>query len=196
MAVNPFEALRAADPIEILAAIAGLINIVLLVRRNIWNYPFGIASVALLLPVFYGAKLYSDAALQLFYIVVQLYGWRAWARAGEGEAIVRVDFLSSRARLIWAGAIAALALLWGAGMQHWTDAAYPFWDALIVAMSVAAQILLARRRIENWWLWIAVDVIALALYPARGLWIAAGLYAVYLLLSIVGLRAWMAARAS
>lgn len=182
------------NPLETLAALFGVVNIVLLVRRNVWNYPFGIASVALLVPVFHGAKLYSDAGLQIFYIVVQIYGWRAWAQAGEGEAIVAVDYLAGRARIIWVGAIVALALLWGAGMQRWTDAAYPFWDALIVAMSIAAQILLAHRRIENWWLWIAVDVIALALYPARGLWVAAGLYAIYLVLSIVGLRAWMAAR--
>ena len=182
------------NPLEALAALAGLVNIILLVRRNVWNYPFGIVSVALLVPVFAAARLYSDAGLQLFYIVVQLYGWWVWAQAGHGEAIVRVERLSAQARLIWVIAIALLAALWGTGMHHFTDAAYPYWDALIVAMSVAAQILLARRMIENWWLWIAVDVIALALYPARGLWIAAGLYAVYLVLSVVGLRAWAAAR--
>ena len=194
--VSALEALRAVNPLELGAAVAGFANIALLVRRSVWNYPFGIVSVALLVPVFFAARLYSDAGLQLFYIVVQLYGWWAWWRASTDAGVVVVERLGIVTRLIWIGAILIFAMLWGAAMHRLTDAAYPYWDALIVALSVSAQILLAWRKIENWVLWIVVDLIALALYPARGLWVAAGLYAVYLILSVVGLRAWAKSRSA
>jgi len=85
------------DKLEIIATVLGLVNIVLLVRRNIWNYPFGLAMVALYAHIFYREKLYSDALLQLFFFVIQLYGWWAWWRAGGGEHKVEVVRLTGPA---------------------------------------------------------------------------------------------------
>lgn len=182
--------LLAHDPLETIATVLGLANIVLLVRRSIWNYPFGLAMVALYAHIFFREKLYSDALLQLFFFVIQLYGWWAWWRAGGGEHKVDVVRLSWPARAAWIVMIALLSLVWGTTMHVYTDASFPWWDAAVAVASIAAQILLARRCIENWILWIAVDAGAIPLYLVKGLHFTAGLYLAFLLLCLLGLYEW------
>jgi nicotinamide mononucleotide transporter len=176
--------------IEWLAAGFGIVCLVLLVRRSLWNYPFAILSVALLAWVFLHSRLYSDALLQLFFIGINLYGWANWTRSRGAAGEVVVERLGWVARAGWLIGGAAVALAWGAAMHRFTDAAYPWWDGAIAIASVAAQLLLARRLVENWWVWIAVDCAAVPLYGAKGLWAAAGLYVIYLGLSVWGLSDW------
>jgi nicotinamide mononucleotide transporter len=177
--------------IEALAATLGVINVVLVVRRSLWNYPFGIVMVSLYFFVFLEAKLYSDALLQIFFLVVQVYGWWAWTRAARTEDQgVAVGFLSAAQRWRWGGAIALIAALWGSAMATLTDAAAPFVDGGVAIASVGAQLLQSLRRVESWWLWIAVDIVAIPLFLSRGLMLTAGLYALFLLLAIAGLFEW------
>ena len=178
------------DTLEWVAAALGVVNVALVVRRSVWNYPFGLAMVTLYFFVFHEARLYSDALLQIFFFVVQLYGWHNWVRAKRAAGEVPVGLLPPRQRIAWAAATAAAAILWGLGMARFTDAAAPMIDAGIAATSVAAQILMARRRIENWVLWILVDIVAIGLFWSRGLFYTSGLYALFLLLSIAGLIGW------
>jgi nicotinamide mononucleotide transporter len=185
------------SPLEAIAVLLGLANIVLLVRRSIWNYPFGIATVSLYGFIFFRERLYSDALLQILFLALNLYGWVNWARAkdgtGDGEGLpVRAMAGAGIATCIVGAACATLA--WGALMHRYTDASMPFWDASVAMMSVLAQYLLARRYIDNWAWWIAVDLVAVPLYWAKGLHLTAGLYVVYLLLSATGLFSWMAAQ--
>ncbi len=183
--------------LELTAVALGLANIVLLVRRSIWNYPFGLAMVALYFVIFRDARLYSDMLLQLFFFAVQAWGWWSWSRAGGFEGPVTVAPMSRAERWRWVAAVAVATMLWGTLVARYTNAAQPHWDAAVAMGSVAAQVLLARRRIENWIGWIAVDVVAIALYANRALWLTAGLYVIFLVLSIVGYREWLrAARAA
>lgn len=172
------------------ASLLGLANIALLVRRSIWNYPFGMVMVALYAHIFFAQKLYSDAVLQFFFFAIQGYGWWAWWRAGGAAQPVAVQRLTLSARLAWFAMIALLTLAWGFVMNANTDASYPWWDGGIAVASIAAQILLARRRIENWVLWILVDLAAIPLYALKQLYLTAFLYGLFLLLSALGLRAW------
>jgi nicotinamide mononucleotide transporter len=176
--------------LEIVAVALGLINIVLLVRRSIWNFPFGLAMVAITGELVFEQRLYSDAVLQLFFFVAQLYGWWAWARAGGTERPIAVRIMSWPSRAVWIGVIAVLGLVWGTAMRGYTDAALPHLDATLAVASMAAQILLARRFLENWVLWIAVDVGTIGLYLIKNLHGLALLYAAFLILSAVGLRQW------
>ena len=179
------------NPLEYAAALLGLINVALVVRRTVWNYPFGIAMVALYFFVFYEARLYSDALLQIFFLVVQLYGWRNWLQAKNasgGEIPVR--YLGARARLAWLAGLTAVSLVWGLAMDRYTDAAAPVVDAFVAGFSIGAQILMARRFVENWVLWIAVDLVAIGLYWSRDLQVTSGLYFIFLLLAITGLLEW------
>jgi len=176
--------------IEWVAAGLGLANIVLVARRSLWNYPFALIMVTLYFFVFFEAKLYSDALLQIFFFVINLYGWRNWLGNRRIDAGVAVGALSGRARIGWAAGTVAACLLWGAGMARYTDAAAPVIDAMVAGMSVAAQILQSRRRLESWWLWLAVDALATGLYWSRGLVATAVLYAIFFGVALWGLIAW------
>lgn len=181
------------NPVEWIAAALGLANIALLVRRSVWNYPFGMAMVALYGVVFFEARLYGESGLQGFFFVAQAWGWVLWVRAGGRDDQVPVLWLSPFSRLVWVTATAALALNLGWFMHRFTDASLPYADAAIAGASIAAQILLGFRRIENWLLWIAIDVASIAVYVTKGLWPTAVLYAVFLGMSVLGLREWIAA---
>jgi nicotinamide mononucleotide transporter len=180
--------------IEIVAFLLGLANVTLVVRRSVWNYPFGLAMVALYARIFFDQKLYSDALLQLFFFVVQIYGWWHWMRARADAGEVRVELLSTSQRLWWLIGCAVASAVWGELMHRYTDAAYPWWDGTIAMLSVAAQILMSRRYLENWVLWIAVDVLAIGLFPLKGLGLATVLYAIFLALSVWGLIQWQRVR--
>ncbi len=175
---------------EWIAAALGLANILLIVRRSIWNYPFGLAMVALYGWVFYGARLYSDAGLQVFFFVVQIYGWWNWHRARGGDGLVRVGLLSNAGRLIWCGVILAATVAEGWYLANYTVDSAPWMDANTTAMSVVAQYLLSVRRIENWILWIVTDAVQVGLYAWKGLYPTTALYALFLVISIFGFRAW------
>ena len=178
------------NSLEVIAALLGVANVTLVVRRSVWNYPFGIAMVSLYFFVFWDAKLYSDALLQIFFLVIQLYGWWAWSRADQVDHGVAVGWMEARSRGYWLLGTAIAILLWGSGMARWTDAAAPFADAAIAGMSVSAQILQSLRRVESWVLWIAVDLLAVGLFAWRGLEVTAALYALFLALAITGLVEW------
>ena len=180
--------------IEWIAAALGVICVVLLVRRSLWNYPCAILSVTLLGWVFVDARLYSDALLQIFFVAINLYGWWSWQGSQHASGEVAVERMSRRELLgCGIGGIAA-TIGWGVLMNRYTDASYPWWDAAVAIPSIFAQVLLARRRLENWLLWIAVDCVAVPLYAAKGLWAAAGLYVLYLVLSAWGFGDWRRAR--
>lgn len=176
--------------IEIAAVICGFINVVLIIRRSMWNYPFGLVMVALYGWIFFEVRLYSDTLLQVFFFVVQLFGIVWWIQGKDvnGELIVRR--LSFKQYSFTAAAAIAGTLLLGGAMARWTDAALPYPDAAITSMSVLAQVLLARRFIENWILWISVDVLAIGVYLAKDLHPTAVLYGIFLLLAITGLLDW------
>jgi nicotinamide mononucleotide transporter len=181
------------SPIETSAFLLGVVNVTLVVRRSIWNYPFALAMVALYAWIFWGEKLYSDTLLQGFFFAVNLYGWWYWARSIEQEGALVVERMAPAARGLWlAGCLVATAL-WGGVMHVFTDASFPWWDASVAMFSVAAQVLQSRRKIECWALWILVDVIAIGLYAAKGLWLTALLYAIFLVLSAWGLVDWRGA---
>ena len=138
------------SPIEIAAALFGVANIVLLVRRSIWNYVFGLASVALYVVVFHNSLLYSDAALQVFFFVVQLYGWWNWYHAREGDGLIRVELMTNVERWAWSAAIVVAAAGEGWYLWQYTNDSAPWLDATTTAMSVAAQYLLSVRKLETW----------------------------------------------
>lgn len=178
------------NSIEALAALLVVVNVALVARRSIVNYPVAIVAVAIYAGIFADARLYSDMVLQGFFLVVNVYGWIDWARVKGQAGEVVVGTLAVRTRTLWVVGIAGAAAAWGTGMHAFTDAAYPWWDAGIAAASVAAQVLQARRRIESWWLWIAVDVVSVPLYAVKGLWFTTALYVVLLVISVAGLIDW------
>jgi len=175
---------------EIIAALLGVANIALLVRRSIWNYPFGMASVAFYVVVFHDSLLYSDAALQVFFFVMQVYGWWNWYHARDTEGHAKVELLTNGGRLIWIALVAAITVVEGWYLRHYTNDSAPWMDANTTGMSVVAQYLLSVRKIENWVLWIVTDVVQIGLYAWKGLYPTTALYVLYLVMSVVGVIEW------
>lgn len=179
-----------SSPVEIAAALCGLANVVLILRRSLWNYPFGFVMVTLYAKIFYDYRLYSDAALQLYFFAIQIFGLFWWLNGRREDGLVQPRHLSPRTLPLWiAGSAAGIALL-GAVMARYTDAALPWSDATIAVLSIVAQTWLARRYIESWYVWIAVDILAIGVFTAKGLAPTAVLYAIFLALSVSGLLAW------
>ncbi|MGI9102988.1 MAG: nicotinamide riboside transporter PnuC [Terriglobales bacterium] len=176
--------------LEAAGVITGLVCVWLAARENIWNWAFGIATAVCYIVVFTQAKLYADAGLQVFYIGISVYGWWNWLFGGSDRSelpVTRVRFPESlRLALVTAVSTATLMLL----LRRFTDSTVPFWDALTTSMSLVAQYMLGRKQIENWWLWMAADVIYVALYVYKSLYLTAGLYVVFFALCILGLVRW------
>jgi nicotinamide mononucleotide transporter len=161
----------------------------LTVKESTWNFPVSLVNVAAFLFVFARAKLYADAGLQVVYFVLTAIGWYLWLHGGEN----RRRLLVSRVPTLEAVVVAGCAVLVTCGLTVYLNrvgGAAPFWDALTTAISLAAQWLLNRKYLENWWCWIAVDVIYIPLYACKALYLTSVLYAVFLCMATMGLLAW------
>jgi nicotinamide mononucleotide transporter len=175
---------------EVLGFATGLINVGLLVRQHVLNWPVGILNVLVLMLVFWSAGLYADASLQIVYVVLGAYGWWAWIYGGERRTHLMVR-RTTPAEWRWLGIAGVLltGVLW-VFLDRLTGSTVPLADAVTTALSLLATYGQSRKLIENWWLWIAADVIYIPLYGYKDLWLTAILYVVFLILCILGLRSW------
>jgi nicotinamide mononucleotide transporter len=176
---------------ELLAFVLGLWMVERNIRVHPMGWPLAISSSALYALLFADARLYGEAGLQGFFIVVSVWGWHRWLRGTEaGGGPLRVRPMPGRER--WITALAtlvawpALALL----LTRGTDSDVPWLDALPTVASVTGQWLLARKRVEAWAVWLAVNVFSVGLFAYKALWLTALLYAVFAVLSVAGWQAW------
>lgn len=176
--------------IEAIATVAGVLCIWLLVRQNVWNFAFAIVQVTLSAYVFYQQRLFSDAILQVFFVVINIYGWIHWTRGGDVRAQIPVTQMTARAMTGWSIVTLVLTGVWGTFAKVQLSAAAPYVDGFILVASLVAQWLTARKYLESWWLWILIDLVAIPLYASRGLYFFAALYVVFLVLCFQGLREW------
>lgn len=177
--------------LELAAVVLALAMVGCNIREIHWGWPLAIVSSLLYFALFWRHKLYGDAALQIFFVVVALWGWFQWLRSvrADGSAL-RVTRLSPRGLL---AVVTSGALLWpatGLFLKHYTDTDVPWWDAFPTAISLVGQFLLGRKYLENWAAWIVVNTVSVGLFAYKGLWLTVGLYGVFIVLSVAGWRAW------
>jgi nicotinamide mononucleotide transporter len=178
------------SPLELVAAVTGAISVWLSVRQNIWSWPTAIVNVVLYAVVFWDAKLYADMGLQVVYAALSLYGWYEWLYGGEGRTELRVTRTPRRLAAVLALIAAAGSALLGILLRHATDAALPFMDSFLSSTSLVAQWMMTRKLLENWLVWIGVDVLYVGMFLFKGLYLTAGLYAVFLALAVRGYLDW------
>jgi len=179
-------------PLELLGFVLSVATVVLTILRNHWGWLFAIVSSATYGVVFFDARLYGDAGLQGVFIAASIWGWWQWLRGAQGRPLP-VTWLA-RAGRAWALAGWALGFLaLSAFLKAFTDTDVPHMDGFLTAGSLVGQLLTARKKIENWHTWIVVDVLYVGLYVYKGLHLTAILYAVFVVLAVLGLRAWSAA---
>jgi nicotinamide mononucleotide transporter len=184
-------ALAAVTPLEWTAVALALAYLLLAIRQNPWCWPFAIASGVLYLWLFARTGLVMQAALQVFYVAMALYGWRAWrgtrqrppARVRRWPAVRHAWLLAAMALLTWGN----VSLLGADGR----DPLVAWVDAFVAWGSVLATLLTARKVLENWLYWIVLDLVAAVLYAAQGLTATAGLFVLYAALAVHGYRVWL-----
>ena len=177
--------------LEIVAWLLALAMVVCNLRVNPLGWPLAIASSALYGLLFLHSKLYGEAALQIVFIVLGAWGWWQWLR-GKAPDGARLQLRSLSARQRWltlALTLAAWPLLGGL-LAHVTDSDVPYLDALPTVGSLAGQYLLGRKWVDNWPVWVAVNIVSIALFAVKGLWLTVLLYALFTLLALLGWRAW------
>ena len=178
--------------IELLACVLSVAMVLCNLAVNPTGWPLAIAASALYALLFAHSRLYGEAALQLFFILVSFWGWWQWLHsAGANGAPLRVHRLGTRAR--WGAALLTLAAwpLLGRLLARITDTDVPYLDALPTVGSVTGQLLLGRKLVENWPVWLAVNVWSVGLFAYKGLWLTMALYALFAALSVAGWRAWL-----
>jgi nicotinamide mononucleotide transporter len=172
---------------ELAGFVTGIACVALAVMQRIETFPVGIANNVFFAVLFTDARLYADAALQLVYIALGVMGWWVWAtRAREPAAVQR----ASTRLLLGLTLAVGLATLILVPILRAAHGAAPGWDALTTSMSLGAQLLLNLKRLETWYVWIAVDLIYVPLYFSRDLNLTALVYVVFLALCIQGWRQW------
>jgi nicotinamide mononucleotide transporter len=180
---------------ELIGAVLGIAMVACNIRQIHWGWPLACASSALYFMVFWSSRLFGDASLQIFFAVMALWGWAQWLRGvrSDGQAL-QIQSLS-RQNAIYL--IAACALLWGVTglfLLKFTTTDVPWWDAFPTALSIVATLLLARKYIENWPLWVVVNLVSIALFAYKGLWLTVGLYSLFALMALLGWQAWRVAQ--
>jgi nicotinamide mononucleotide transporter len=185
----------ATTPLELISFVLAVITVLLNIRQNHWAWLFSIASSATYAVVFFDARLYGDSGLQLVFIATSLWGWWQWLRGagvGKGEGTARL-VVTRLDRAGWAWTVAGWAvgfivLSWF--LKTYTNTDVPHMDGFLTAGSLAGTMLLARKKVENWLVWVAVVVLYVGLYVYKDLHVTAVLYAVFVVLAARGLIAW------
>ena len=177
--------------LELVACVLGLWMVVCNARVNPLAWPLAIISSALYALLFAHSRLYGEGGLQIVFILVGLWGWWQWLRGtgGDGRPLV-VRRLSPTQRWRVLGATLVAWPLLGLLLARATDSDVPYLDALPTVGSLAGQWLLARKWIENWPVWVLVNIVSIALFAYKSLWLTVALYAVFALMALWGWRAW------
>ena len=178
------------NPFEIVGVVTGILGVWLTTRQKIWCWPVGLISVVAFIVVFFRAKLYAAMGLQFVYVGLALYGWYHWLHGGSGHGLLRVSRVPRHVALALAAAGAALTATLGTWLDLRTDQALPYADAFATSFSLAAQWMQAQKYLENWVVWIVVDLVYVYMLRTRSLDLTAVLYAVYLVLALMGIRSW------
>ncbi len=182
--------LTTASPLDQANLVFGIVGVWLFIRRHLLAFPVSLVSVTVQGVLFYRTRYYADATLQIFFFAVLAYGWWHWVRDKGSQPELPVTRTTRRGLFLVVVAAGAGTLVWAVVAKKYTDSIMPFRDAFIAAFSVAAQVLQARKQIENWPFWIVVNTVAVASYWFGGLYYTAFLYAVYLVMALGGWRAW------
>jgi nicotinamide mononucleotide transporter len=178
---------------EVTGVIFGLLSVWLTVRQSVWCWPTGLVSVVAFAVLFLQIKLYADVGLQIFFFVTGVQGWYYWLYGGKHRTELPITQLTTKQILALALLLLVNVLLIGWSFSRYTDAHVPFWDAAASGASVVANLLLVRKKLESWYLWILVDVLSIGIYAYKQVWLTAGLFTIFLGLAIRGLIVWQRA---
>lgn len=182
--------LRALAPLELLAVFMAIAYLLLAIRQNIWCWFCAGVSTAIYVYLFLDAKLYMESLLNVFYFAMALYGWYVWYSGRAGNTELPVSVWPRPVHTIALAVIAAASLASGFLLERYTDAAFPYIDSMTTWSAIWATFLVARKVLENWWYWLAIDTVSVFIYWARDLQLTSLLFVLYVILVPIGLLNW------
>lgn len=176
---------------ELIGAVLGIAMVICNIKEIHWGWPLAFVSSAMYFLVFWDSKLFGDATLQIFFAVMAAWGWWQWLRGkrDDGSAL-KIQTLSNASTIKLIALCAFFWLATGLFLLKFTTTDVPWWDAFPTALSVVATLLLGRKYVENWPIWIVVNVVSIALFAYKGLWLTVGLYTVFAIMAVIGWQAW------
>jgi len=182
--------IRATSGWELTAVALALAYLLLAVRRSLWCWPCAFASTSIYLVVFASAGLYMQSILQVYYLVMAVYGYLEWQRGGAASGQMLIATWPLRRHLLVGAVVLAAAFANGWVLSRWSAAAQPFVDSFVTWASVVTTWMVARRVLENWLYWFVIDGVAAGLYLSQGLMATALLFVVYMVIVVRGFLSW------
>ena len=176
--------------VELIGTIFGIAGVWLTVKEKILCFPVGIVNVALYAWLFFHSRLYADALLQLVYIILLIYGWYSWRNGRRNDSQLPVTKTSVQTSIFLSLICILSTLGLGIFFKYNTNASLPYIDSLTTSMSLIAQWMIAKKRIENWIVWIVADVIYVGMYLFKHLYLTSVLYFIFIILAIIGWQQW------
>lgn len=184
------EQFQQTTALEWLGTVTGFLCVYLAARQHILNWPISIISVAAYAILFYQSKLYGNAILQVYFFGTAIYGWYYWVKRGQDADKKPIVSFSAAELLVTAAVVAALSGIMGWFLGTYTDTDVPYIDGFCTAMSFVGQFLMTRKVLQNWVLWIIVDICYIPLYIYKGFWLTALLYGAFTVIAIMGYVDW------
>ena len=178
---------------ELIAATLGLAAIFLQIKQNAWYWGISIIMVSMYIVVYIEAKLYADMSLQVYYLIVGIYGWWAWLfgkKLKDSRKALTVSKTTHREWIVLSLFSIASFFFIAWILIDYTNSDVPRWDAFTTALSFAATWMLARKKLENWLVWIIVDVTSSVIYYFKGLYPTMGLFIFLSVMAVIGYLAW------
>jgi len=183
------EQLAAWSPVEAIAVIFAVLYLLLAIGQNIWCWFCAGVSTAIYVWLFVDAKLYMESLLNGFYFLMAIYGWLTW-RSRQDDHALPVTVWPGKVHAVALAVISLLVFIAGTWLTRYSNAAFPYIDSATTFAAIWATFLVARKVLENWWYWLAIDTVSVFIYWSRGLELTSVLFLVYLLLIPFGLIRW------
>jgi len=179
-----------ANYIEVIGTLSGIAGVWLTTRQIIWCWPVSLVNVLCYVYVFFMTKLYADFGLQFFYLALIFYGWYHWIYGGKDRHELQVNRLSLKGFAIYFFTGSILTILTGILLARFTNASLPFLDSFLGVWSIICTLLMAKKIVENWLIWVVVDGIYIGMYIYKGLYPTSILYLLYALIALYGYFEW------
>lgn len=178
--------------IELIGAITGLIYLYLEIKQNLWLWPLGFITSAFYVYIFFVSKFYADMGLQVYYLVISVYGLYHWLYGGNKDKVDSLSVTRITRKLVIHLSLVTIVLFFAIEyiLEQYTDSPVPIGDAFTTALSITATWMLARKIIEHWWLWVIINSVSLGLYLYKGLYPTSVLFVFYTTMSFVGYYQW------
>lgn len=177
--------------LEWLGVFTGILCVWLAAKNNIWNWPIAIISVSIYIFIFFESRLYADMGLQFYFFAMNAYGWYFWSRQKNNPKKERpISLMSKKEFLLSIAGVMIFTLGLGLFLHQNTNASFPFLDSFCTACSLIAQFFLARRVLQNWLIWIFVDIVYVGVYFAKDLYATSLMYILYIFIASIGYIDW------